>query len=330
MIEGQVLETIEKYNMLEKGDKIVVGVSGGPDSMTLLHILQKLKEKYSLEIFVAHINHMIRENAKIDEKYVEDYCKKNNIQCYIKRADVVAKAQIDKNGVEEAGREVRYNFFDEVLKKTNSNKIAIAHNLNDNSETVIMNCLRGTGLAGLKGIEPKRGKYIRPLIESSREEIEKYCAQNNINPRHDESNDDTTYTRNKIRNIIIPYLKKEFNPNIITGISRLSDIVKEEQEYLTKETKKAYDEVIINEKENTIIYNVRKFNEKDIVIQKRLILLGIEKIFGNTKGIEKINLEDIIKLCNNNIGNKFLKPNKNTKIQIKNKQIIISKEISLI
>lgn len=330
MIEGQVLETIEKYNMLEKGDKIVVGVSGGPDSMTLLHILQKLKEKYSLEIFVAHINHMIRENAKIDEKYVEDYCKKNNIQCYIKRADVVAKAQIDKNGVEEAGREVRYNFFDEVLKKTNSNKIAIAHNLNDNSETVIMNCLRGTGLAGLKGIEPKRGKYIRPLIESSREEIEKYCAQNNINPRHDESNDDTTYTRNKIRNIIIPYLKKEFNPNIITGISRLSDIVKEEQEYLTKETKKAYDEVIINEKENTIIYNLRKFNEKDIVIQKRLILLGIEKIFGNTKGIEKINLEDIIKLCNNNIGNKFLKPNKNTKIQIKNKQIIISKEISLI
>lgn len=330
MLENQVLETIEKYNMLEKGDKIVVGVSGGPDSMTLLHILQKYKEKYNIEIFVAHINHMIRENAKIDEKYVEDYCKKNNIQCYIKRADVVAKAQIDKNGVEEAGREVRYNFFNEVLKRTNSNKIAIAHNLNDNSETVIMNCLRGTGLAGLKGIEPKRGKYIRPLIESSREEIEKYCAQNNINPRHDESNDDTTYTRNKIRNIIIPYLKKEFNPNIIAGISRLSNIVKEEQEYLIKETKIAYDEVIIDEKENTIIYNVRKFNEKDIVIQKRLILLGIEKIFGNTKGIEKINLEDIIKLCNNNIGNKFLRPNKNTKIEIKNKQIIISKEISLI
>ena len=139
--------------------------------------------------------------------------------------------------------------------------------------------------------------------------------------------DDTRYTRNKIRNIVIPYIKKEFNPNIITGISRLSDIVKEEQEYLKKETKKAYDEVIINETEDNIIYNVRKFNEKEKLLQKRLILLGIEKIFGNTKGIEKINLEDIIKLCNNNIGNKFLKPNKNTKIEIKNKQIIISKEI---
>lgn len=294
--------------------------------MTLLHILQSLKEKYNLELYVAHINHMIRENAKIDEQYVEEYCDKNNIQCFIKRADVVAKAQIDKNGVEEAGREVRYNFFEEVLKNTNSNKIAIAHNLNDNTETVIMNAIRGTGLAGLKGIEPKRGKYIRPLIEIPREEIEKYCIENNINPRHDESNDDTTYTRNKIRNIIIPYLKKEFNPNIITGISRLSNIVKEEQDYLIKETKIAYDDVILDEKENTIIYNVKKFNQKDIVLQKRLILLGIEKIFGNTKGIEKINLEDIIKLCNNNIGNKFLKPNKNTKIEIKNKQIIISKE----
>lgn len=295
--------------------------------MTLLHILQKLKEKYNLKIYVAHINHMIRENAKIDEQYVENYCKENNIQCFIKKADVVAKAEKDKNGVEEAGREVRYNFFEEVLKNTNSNKIAIAHNLNDNAETVIMNLLRGTGLAGLKGIEPKRGKYIRPLIEIPREEIEEYCIQNKIKPRHDESNDDTRYTRNKIRNIVIPYIKKEFNPNIITGISRLSDIVKEEQEYLKKETKKAYDEVIINETEDNIIYNVRKFNEKEKLLQKRLILLGIEKIFGNTKGIEKINLEDIIKLCNNNIENKFLKPNKNTKIEIKNKQIIISKEI---
>ena len=157
--------------------------------MTLLHILQKLKEKYNLKIYVAHINHMIRENAKIDEQYVENYCKENNIQCFIKKADVVAKAEKDKNGVEEAGREVRYNFFEEVLKNTNSNKIAIAHNLNDNAETVIMNLLRGTGLAGLKGIEPKRGKYIRPLIEIPREEIEEYCIQNKIKPRHDESNE---------------------------------------------------------------------------------------------------------------------------------------------
>lgn len=325
MIENKVEQTIINNNLIEKGDKLVVGVSGGPDSMTLLTILLKLKEKYNLEIFVAHINHMIRENATIDEEYVKEYCLKNNIECFIKRVNVIEKSQKEKIGLEEAGREVRYNFFEQVLKNTNSNKIVIAHNLNDNAETIIMNLLRGTGSSGLKGIELKRGKYIRPLLEISRKEIEKYCEENKINPRHDESNDDNTYTRNKIRNIVIPYLEKEFNPNIISGLSRLSDIIKEEQEYINKEAKKAYDEIIIKE-EKEICYDIKKFNRKDKVIQKKLILMGIEKIFGNTKGIEKINLEDIIKLCNNNIGNKFLKPNQRTKIEIKNKQIIIKEE----
>lgn len=268
---------------------------------------------------------MIRENAKIDEQYVKEFCDRNKIEFFCKRIDVIQKAHEEKKGVEEAGRESRYNFFEMVLKNTNSNKIAIAHNLNDNCETIIMNSLRGTGLSGLKGIDPKRGKYIRPLIETERNEIEQYCEDMKLNPRHDESNDDNTYTRNKIRNIVIPYIKQEFNPNIVKGITRLSEIVKEEQEYMNKQVKKAYKEIVIDDKKS-IIYDLKKFNNEDIVIQKGLILLGIENIFGNTKGIEKINLEDIIKLCNNNIGNKYLKPNLQTKIEIRNKQIIISKD----
>lgn len=325
MLENKVENTINKYKLLEKNEKIVIGVSGGPDSMTLLTILLKLKEKYNLSLIVAHINHQIRENAIKDEEYVKEFCKKNNIEIYIKRANVIEKSQKEKKGLEETGREVRYNFFEEVLKKTNANKIAIAHNLNDNCETIIMNQLRGTGLSGLKGIEPKRGKYIRPLIEIDRKEIEEYCKKNKINPRHDESNDDNTYTRNKIRNIVIPYIKKEFNPNIVNSMNRMAQIVKENEEFLDKEVKKAYNDIIIKE-ENEIIYDLKEFNDKDIVIQKRLILLGIKKIFGDTKGIEKINLEDIIKLCNNNIGNKYLMPNKKTKITIKNKKIIIQKQ----
>lgn len=325
MLENKVENTINKYKLLEKNEKIVIGVSGGPDSMTLLTILLKLKEKYNLSLIVAHINHQIRENAIKDEEYVKEFCKKNNIEIYIKRANVIEKSQKEKKGLEETGREVRYNFFEEVLKKTNANKIAIAHNLNDNCETIIMNQLRGTGLSGLKGIEPKRGKYIRPLIEIDRKEIEEYCEKNKINPRHDESNDDNTYTRNKIRNIVIPYIKKEFNPNIVNSMNRMAQIVKENEEFLDKEVKKAYNDIIIKE-ENEIIYDLKEFNDKDIVIQKRLILLGIKKIFGDTKGIEKINLEDIIKLCNNNIGNKYLMPNKKTKITIKNKKIIIQKQ----
>lgn len=177
MLQEKVRKTITEYNLLEKNDSIVVGVSGGPDSMTLLTVLLELKELYNLKIYVAHINHMIRENAIKDEEYVKEFCNKNNIEVFIKKANIIEKSKQDKKGLEETGREVRYQFFEEVLEKTHSNKIAIAHNLNDKIETIIMNAIRGTGISGLKGIEAKRGKYIRPLIEIDRTEIEKYCEK---------------------------------------------------------------------------------------------------------------------------------------------------------
>ena len=164
MLEEKVRKTIREYNLIEKNDSIVVGVSGGPDSMTLLSILLKLKEEFNLKIYVAHVNHMLRENAIKDEEYVKEFCKKNNIEMFIKKANISEIAKKEKIGLEEAGRNARYNFFEEILKNTESNKIAIAHNINDKVETIIMNTLRGSGVSGLKGIEPKRKKYIRPLI----------------------------------------------------------------------------------------------------------------------------------------------------------------------
>ncbi len=323
MLEEKVRKTIREYNLIEKNDSIVVGVSGGPDSMTLLSILLKLKEEFNLKIYVAHVNHMLRENAIKDEEYVKEFCEKNNIEIFIKKANISEIAQKEKIGLEEAGRNVRYNFFEEVLKKTESNKIAIAHNLNDKVETIIMNTLRGSGVSGLKGIEAKRKKYIRPLIEIERYEIEKYCIENKINPRHDESNDDNTYTRNKIRNIVIPYIKNEFNPNIIKTLNRLSEIIKEEDEYVQSETEKIFKEILLTDEKNKIEFDPRKFNEQEKVIQKKLILLAIKKVKGSTQGIEKVNIDDIIKLCNNNIGNKLIRPIKQLEIGIKNKRIYI-------
>ena len=323
MLEEKVRKTIREYNLIEKNDSIVVGVSGGPDSMTLLSILLKLKEEFNLKIYVAHVNHMLRENAIKDEEYVKEFCEKNNIEIFIKKANISEIAQKEKIGLEEAGRNVRYNFFEEVLKKTESNKIAIAHNLNDKVETIIMNTLRGSGVSGLKGIEAKRKKYIRPLIEIERYEIEKYCIENKINPRHDESNDDNTYTRNKIRNIVIPYIKNEFNPNIIKTLNRLSEIIKEEDEYVQSETEKIFKEILLTDEKNKIEFDPIEFNEQEKVIQKNLILLAIKKVKGSTQGIEKVNIDDIIKLCNNNIGNKLIRPTKQLEIGIKNKRIYI-------
>lgn len=336
MLKEKVLETIKKHNLINAGDRIVCGISGGPDSISMLNILKEIKDEKVIEfgLVVAHINHGLRENAKIDEAYVKEYCEKNNIECYVLSINLKEIAEKEKRGLEETGRNIRYEYFNKIMNETGSNKIAIAHNANDNVETIIMNVLRGSGLAGLKGIEAKNGNYIRPLIESYRDEIEMYCAEEKLNPRHDESNDENIYTRNKIRNIVIPYIKEEFNPNILETITRLSEIAKDDLNYLDNQTKEAYNEMCIEEKnvtenvynvekEATIILDLKKFNMQNRAIQKRIILYAINRIFNTTKGIEKIHIEDIIKLCNNNIGNKFLTPNKKTKIVIKNKKIYI-------
>lgn len=326
MFEDIVIETINKYKMISAGDKIIVAVSGGPDSMALLNSLINLKEKIRCTLCVAHVNHMIRDAADSETEYVKEFCKNNNIECFVKKADVITIAKQNKIGTEEAGRIVRYDFFEEVLKIAKANKIAIAHNANDNAETVLMNVIRGSGISGLKGIEPVRdNKYIRPLIEIERAEIERYCIDNKLNPKFDESNKDNTYTRNKIRNTLIPFLKDEFNPSIIEALNRLSNLATQENKYLEDIVNKEYSNIVISKVNNEIILDLRKFNVLDNFIKGRIILLCASFLFGNTKGVEKKHVDDIIKLCGRNIGNKFLTPNKNFKVFVGQGKIVISK-----
>ena len=354
----RVYKTIKEYHLIETGDTLVLGVSGGPDSITMLDILLKIKQtkQISFDFVVAHVNHMIREEAKEDEEYVKEYCIKNDIEFYGKSIDVQKIANTNKISTEEAGRNARYEFFDEILQKINGNKIAIAHNKNDKVETMMMNELRGCGIQGLKGIEPIRDKYIRPLIECERKEIEQYCKENHIEPRIDKTNFENIYTRNKIRNIVIPYIEQEFNPNIIETMNRLSNLVTEQEEYIQKQVEKVYQEIVLEEKINLypirknglaeqetkqstaqdirdteekeyIILDLKAFNEQEKVIKSNIILYTITRLFNTTKGIEKIHIEDMIKLCANHIGNKFLMPNKNLKIFVKDGKIKISKEV---
>lgn len=280
---------------------------------------------------------MIREEAIDDEEYVKEYCTKNNIQFFSKRIDIISESKKDKTCTEETGRKARYDFFEEVLIKTNSNKIATAHTANDNAETVLMNIIRGSGTSGLKGIQPVRdGKFIRPLIEITRLQIEEYCEQNNLEPRIDKTNKENIYTRNKIRNLLIPYIQNEFNPNIVNTLNRLSEISSQENEYFEKVVENEYKKIVIkenltlnqnNEEDNLfnnqkyIEINLKQFNLLETVIKSRIILYTINKLLGNCQGIELIHIKDIIKLCENNIGNKFLIPNKKVKIIVKNKKI---------
>lgn len=326
-MENAVLSTIKKYNLINANDKIVLGVSGGPDSLFMLDVLNKLKSDLQFDMVVAHINHMIRKEANEEEKFVKEFCKKIGIDFYSKRIEVEKYANNNKIGLEEAGRKIRYEFFDEVAKATNSNKIAIAHNKNDKVETIIMNLLRGSGVTGLQGIQPiKDNRIIRPIIEIERNEIEKYCRENNLEPRIDISNFDNTYTRNKIRNIVIPYIKDEFNPNIVETVTRLSEVITEENQFLKNITEQRYRQIFIERTQNEILLDLKKFNSEENVIKNRLILHTVSELNGSTQGIEKIHIQDIIKLCRNNIGNKFLTPNKNLKVLIKDKKIFFIKQ----
>ncbi len=331
-LEEKFLKTIKENNLIEKGDKIVVGVSGGPDSITLLTCLNRYKEKLGCSVICAHINHLIRDDSTEDEQYVENICKKLGIPCFIKRAEVLKIAEEQKRGTEEVGRQIRYDFFDEVLKKENANKIAIAHNKNDNAETMLLNLIRGTGMSGLEGIQAKEyDKYIRPLINIDREEIEIYCDKYDLKPRIDSTNKENIYTRNIIRNEIIPKLK-ELNPNIAETLSRTSKIIKTENDFIKKYAQNKYEEIAIVEEnkvkndENAIPLrkikiDIKKFNKEPEAIKQNLVIISIEKLTGNARNIQKANIDDIIKLADRNIGNKFIQINKEIKVQIKNNEI---------
>lgn len=322
-MEKAVLKTIKKYNLINANDKIVLGVSGGPDSLFMLNILNNLKEKLQFEIVVAHINHMIREEADSEEKFVKEFCEKINVDFYSKRIEVEKYANNNKIGLEEAGRKIRYDFFEEVLNQVGANKIAIAHNKNDKVETIVMHLLRGSGIVGMQGIQPNTNNHIiRPIIEIDRKDIEKYCDEKNLMPRIDKSNFDNTYTRNKIRNIVIPYIQQEFNPNFIDTMTRLSEVITEENVFLNELTKTHYKQILIEEKSEEIELDLKKFNQLDNILKKRIILYTISILRGSTQGIEKIHIEDIVKLCQNNIGNKFLIPNKGLKVLVKDKKIL--------
>lgn len=318
MIEEKILNTIKEYQLIGPEDVVLVAVSGGPDSMCLLNSLLSLKDELKIkEIAVAHVNHMIRKEAEEETKYVKEFCENKGIRFFVKYVDIPKISKKEKIGEEEAGRKERYNFFEEISEQINANKIAIAHNYNDNAETILMHLMRGSGLQGLVGIKPKLGNYIRPIIQCRRDEIEQYCREQNLNPKFDKSNENNLYTRNKIRNKLIPYLQEEFNPNIIETLNRLSNLVSQEEDYIEKEIQRNYKNILIKKEENKISISSKGLIQLDKYISSRIILSIIKELFGNTKGVESIHIDDILKLCENNIGNKYLTPNKNIKVFIK-------------
>ena len=221
-MKNEFLKNLKSYNL--EGFGVLLAVSGGKDSMTMLDLFNYFKYELKLNLVVCHFNHSLRDDADRDEKFIKTQCEKYGLKFYSKKEDVLLYSNENKLSTEEGARFLRYKFFDEVKRIENLEYIATAHNKNDLAETVIMRILRGTGINGLIGIQSERGDLIRPILNFSRDEIEKYIEENNIPFVEDKTNFEELYLRNKIRLNLFPILKNEYNPRILDAISRLSNI----------------------------------------------------------------------------------------------------------
>lgn len=293
-------EFIEKNELIKKGDGVVVGLSGGPDSVCLLHLLHSIKEEYDLKIVGAHINHMIRgEEANKDEEYAKELCKSLGLDFHSIRVDIEGLAKKEGVSTETAGRDVRYGFFQKIRKEYGYNKIATAHNANDQAETILMRIMRGTGIEGLLGIPVKRdGVFIRPILGIERNDIEEYCEKNKLNPRIDKTNLETIYSRNRIRLDILPYMKEHFNEDIVNTINRMSEILSFDNDFINKEVEKEYKEKCIEKEERIIIKKELFLGDKAIIT--RVIRKSLTNVSKSIYDFELKHINDVISL--NNIG----------------------------
>lgn len=299
-------QTIKKYNMIKKNDCIVMGISGGADSISLFHFLCTIQAEYHITLIGVHIHHGIRgKDADSDLDFVVKLCALYNIKCEIFKYNVHNESEKLKITEEEAGRIIRYKTFQQVLEKYKADKIAVAHNMNDQCETIIMRIFRGTGMLGLTGIPPIRNNIIRPLIETSRDTIEQYCKINNFEYRQDYTNDMDIYTRNKIRLHLIPWIKSNFNHSIIQTISNMSSLIQEEEDYINNQAKQSYENCVDLKDEQKIEINIKKFEKYPTVIQKRIIRLSIQNFIHDLKDIEFSHITQILNIINKNTGKKI-------------------------
>ena len=298
----RVKEYVERYNMLEVGDRVVVGVSGGADSVCLFYVLHELKKMYGLELYVVHVNHGIRgQEADEDENFVKELCELHGIQFCSVRVDVRALAKEKGLSEEEAGRMIRYQAFYKVLEQNNCNKIAVAHNQNDQAETVLFHLFRGSGIKGLTGISPMRDQIIRPLLCVNREEIEQYLNKKQVSYQTDQTNLTDEYTRNKIRLHILPYVKKQVNFEAVEHISRSANMLREAEAYIEKNTILCFNRIVV-QKNGQYFYKVEDFMKEDIVIQKMIIRHIISNLVHKLKNIEEEHVVMILSLMDKPVG----------------------------
>ena len=320
------VEFVKQNELFGQNEQLVVGVSGGADSVCLLSLLCKYKEEYGLNLTVVHINHGIRTEAGADAEFVRALCEKSGLPFVLKEYPVEELSKEWGMSTEEAGRKVRYEAFSEVLNGTGKDgKIAVAHNKNDVAETVLFHLFRGSSTRGLSGIHAKNGNVVRPILCFSREEIEKYLEENGLSFCIDKTNLTDDYTRNKIRNHILPYAEKEIVKGSVSHIYDAAGFLKEQEEYLDLLADKEFAAVAeLDEKKGTCIFDKAALKDRHIFMQKKLLYKAMEMLSGSRKDLTSKHVESVLSLFKKD-GMKFVMLPYNLQAKSEYNKVIIEK-----
>ena len=291
-VEQKVIKFIDEKNLIEKKDRILIALSGGPDSVFLLHFLNKFKRRFKIELGALHVNHRLRgNNADEDEKFCNQICKELDIEFFTVKKNVKSFALKRKISLEEAGRKIRYSVLESTAAKNKYNKIATAHNANDNAETVLLNLIKGTGIKGISGIDVKRKEIIRPVINLKKDEILDYLNQKKLSYRIDETNFSNDYERNFIRNEIIPLIKSRLNPSLESSVFNSSEVFKRISSRIDREIESFFNSVKFDKKQNLLTLYPGKLKKLDEDLLGDFIKEAVKRNF-----LAQLSFNDITKV----------------------------------
>jgi tRNA(Ile)-lysidine synthase len=299
-LPAKFIDTINHYQMVSSGETILLGVSGGADSSALLHLFYELQHQWSIRIKVAHINHQWRKSSIRDEEFVKKVCAKRNIRCYVRR---LSPPQItDRGSQEQRARQQRMQQLIHIAKTSRCHKIALAHHQDDLAETVLMRLIRGTGLLGLQGFLPERMfegvAVIRPLIHTSREDIELYCRTNKIRFCEDPSNQDTHFLRNRIRKELLPLLAKNYNPQIKESLTRLAGSLGADYDLMYRMAEKQFSHILRKKTAGQIRLSLKALIDAPVALQRHILRIAVEKLQGHLRRLTFQHLWELEDLLN--------------------------------
>ncbi len=304
-MQEKVWQSIEKFHMLPKGAHIAVGVSGGADSVALLHVLHGFSKAQGWSLTAVHVHHGLRgQEADRDRAFVEKLCRDWGIPCHVYCFDVAGEAKKRGLGTEEMGRLLRYEVFEQERK---GGWIAVAHNKNDQGETVLMRLCRGAGVGGLTGIPPVRGHIVRPLLYCTRKEIEAYCGEKGLSYCQDSTNQENCYTRNRVRNQILPLLE-ELYPRAAEHMAETAERMAAEEDYLTACAKKEFSKNVVRRDKNRIVFDVQGLKALHGVMQKRVLAMAFAHLHGK-KDVSTVHFQLLEGLLSQESGKRIALPN---------------------